>query len=201
MRNKNFTQQKRNRNVFMFSLIHCFSLVTTGEMVSIDFRASSRDIPACIAGSVDDPEEKEMTRILPFILICVIMATNVEGGQKQRGPEEWILEAEEALANIDSYTAVFHKQERVKGWLKAEEVVFLKFKKPFKVYMRWLKDPGKGREVVYADGWRSKPDQGPGILDENGFQLQYRPSRCNSHGGQPSPDHRFGVRKLFKAPR
>ena len=37
---------------------------------------------------------------------------------------------------IRDYTAVFHKQEVVKGKLLPQENIFLKFRKPFSVYMR-----------------------------------------------------------------
>ena len=54
---------------------------------------------------------------------------------------------------LGSYTAIFHKQERVNGKLLEEETILLKFKKPFKMYMKWIKDPYKGREVLYVEGW------------------------------------------------
>ena len=74
-------------------------------------------------------------------------------GQARVSLEDCLREAEVLLDRTESYTAVFHKQERVKGWLKTKETVYLKFKNPFKVYMKWIEDPGKGREVLYIDGW------------------------------------------------
>lgn len=85
--------------------------------------------------------------------ILAIMAVNVSASQEKVVPTKWINEAEMKLAQIDSYTSFSHKQERIKGKLKEEEVLFLKFKKPFKIYMEWVKDPGKGREVLYVGGW------------------------------------------------
>jgi outer membrane lipoprotein-sorting protein len=158
----------------VFLLIHCFSLVTTEE------------------------EEKRMKKILPFIVIGVLLATNVDGGQKQMGPEEWILEAERALANIDSYTAVFHKQERVRGWLKAEEVVFLKFKKPFRVYMRWLRDPGKGREIVYADGWNQNRIKVHEAWMRTGFSLNLDPLGAIAMGGSRHPITDSGLENFLR---
>ena len=58
---------------------------------------------------------------------------------------------------IKDYTAVFHKQEVVKGKLLPEEKIFLKFRKPFSVYMRWLEGPHEGREVLYVrDKYKGK---------------------------------------------
>ncbi|HLQ26510.1 MAG TPA: DUF1571 domain-containing protein [Acidiferrobacterales bacterium] len=68
-------------------------------------------------------------------------------------PEKWLKEAEAAYAGITSYTAVFHKQQRVAGKLLPEETMFLKFKKPFSLYMKWIKQPYKGGEVLYVKGW------------------------------------------------
>ncbi len=51
---------------------------------------------------------------------------------------------------IRDYTAVFHKQEVVKGELLPQENIFLKFRKPFSVYMRWLEGPYEGQEVLYV---------------------------------------------------
>ena len=68
-------------------------------------------------------------------------------------PEQWVRESEAALAKVDNYTVTFHKQERVKGKLLEEETIFFKFKRPFKVYMKWVKEPFKGRETLFAEGW------------------------------------------------
>ncbi len=83
-----------------------------------------------------------------FINICPVCES-----QERINIEEWFRQAEALLDRTESYTAVFHKQERVKGTLKTRETVLLKFKKPFKVYMRWIEGPGKGREVYYVCGW------------------------------------------------
>jgi len=58
---------------------------------------------------------------------------------------------------IRDYTAVFHKQEVVKGKLLPQENIFLKFQKPFSVYMRWLEGPFEGQEVLYVrDKYKGK---------------------------------------------
>jgi len=61
-------------------------------------------------------------------------------------------QAERVLEGVDNYTAVFHKQERVKGKLLPAETVALKFKKPFKVYMKWIAEPHRGRETIFVEG-------------------------------------------------
>ncbi len=59
---------------------------------------------------------------------------------------------EKSYANVRDYTALFRKRERIDGEWRPEEVSFLKFQKPFKVYMRWLSGPPEGREALYVEG-------------------------------------------------
>ena len=68
-------------------------------------------------------------------------------------PENWINEAEAADSSVASYTAVFHKQQGVAGELLPEETILLKFKKPSSFYMRWIKEPYAGSELIYVEGW------------------------------------------------
>ncbi len=61
-------------------------------------------------------------------------------------------EMEHAYAQVDHYTATFLLQERIDGELDAVQSVALKFQKPFKVSMRWLDGPNKGRQALYPAG-------------------------------------------------
>jgi len=68
-------------------------------------------------------------------------------------PEQWLAEAEAAYEKVTSYTAVFHKQQRVHGKLQPMETIFLKYRKPSSLYMKWIKAPYKGSELLYVPGW------------------------------------------------
>jgi len=68
-------------------------------------------------------------------------------------PEAWLKEAEAAYDRVTSYTAIFHKQQRVAGTLRPDETIFIKYKKPFSLYLRWIKAPYKGSELLYVEGW------------------------------------------------
>jgi hypothetical protein len=65
----------------------------------------------------------------------------------------WLQHGQALLSATDSYTAFFYKQERINSRLTDEETIYLKFKKPFKVYMKWIKEPNKGRESLYVEGY------------------------------------------------
>ena len=89
-----------------------------------------------------------------FILLAwlsVLFTPNFVRAQDGTNLEKQLQETEAALAKIDNYTAVFHRIERVDGKLIPEEITFLKFKRPFKVYMRWL-NPFQGQESLYVEG-------------------------------------------------
>ena len=56
------------------------------------------------------------------------------------------------MEKTPEYTAIFSKQECVKGTLRKKEVMQLKIRHaPFSVYMKWAIGD-KGREVLYVDG-------------------------------------------------
>ena len=67
----------------------------------------------------------------------------------------WVGDAQRAYTAVENYVAILHRQERFDGHLPEKETILLKFKKPFKVYMRWVAPPYQGREVLYADGWNA----------------------------------------------
>lgn len=86
-------------------------------------------------------------------MLVLAFAGVAAAGDAAPDPELWVRESEAALAKIDSYTVIFHKQERVKGKLLEEETTLFKFKRPFKVYLKWIKEPFKGRETLFVEGW------------------------------------------------
>ncbi len=91
---------------------------------------------------------KNMVLALAFALLCASSARAGEAGDVER----WIGEAEAVLSLTESYTAVFHKQERIGGKLRQKETIFFKFKRPFKIYMKWIERPYRGRELIYVEG-------------------------------------------------
>lgn len=91
-------------------------------------------------------------------IICAALLTFAAmvvwgGANAESDPEKWLSEAEAAYAGVSGYTAIFHKQQRVAGKLEPEETIFLKFRKPLSLYMKWIKPPYKGSELLYVAGW------------------------------------------------
>lgn len=108
--------------------------------------------------------------------------------------EEVFRESERVLAGVDSYTAVFHKQEQVNGKLLAAERVAFKFKKPFQVYMKWVAQPHKGRETLYVEGAnenRIKAHEG-GLLSVVTVNLDPKGAKAMKGNRHPITDSGLG---------
>ncbi len=97
---------------------------------------------------------KIFSRVVSSAIIFVIAGLYAPSIQANPSPDplQIIKEMEAAYSGVDDYTATFIKKERVNGEVLPEEHIFLKFKKPFKVYMKWLKGPHDGREAMYVQG-------------------------------------------------
>ncbi len=66
--------------------------------------------------------------------------------------EALLNEAQTSYKQINDYSGIMHKQERIGKKMYPKETIFFKFAKPFKVYMKWIKDPYKNREMIYVEG-------------------------------------------------
>jgi len=97
--------------------------------------------------------KRSRSSFLPALVFLILLLFNRDYAKGQNGAdlEQQLRKTEAALAKIDNYTAIFHRTERVKGKLLPEQTTFLKFKRPFKVYMRWI-SPDKGQESLYVQG-------------------------------------------------
>jgi hypothetical protein len=101
---------------------------------------------------LDRLRQGRLMRLVALVLWLGLLAYGGRtGAQGSVDLEKWLRGTEQALTNVDSYTSLFHRVELVDGKLIPEEVVLLKFKRPFKLYMRWLK-PSKGQESLYIRG-------------------------------------------------
>jgi hypothetical protein len=63
-----------------------------------------------------------------------------------------IEEMHQAYGRVDHYTATFLLQERIDQELGPNQQLLLKFKKPLKIYLRWLKGKHEGRQALYPAG-------------------------------------------------
>jgi len=88
------------------------------------------------------------TAIVSTLFVFVAMLAH-GGAADNPDPEQWLSEAEAAYSEVSTYTAIFHKQQRVGGKLLPEETISLKYKKPSSLYMKWIREPYEGSELLY----------------------------------------------------
>jgi outer membrane lipoprotein-sorting protein len=96
--------------------------------------------------------KQRTVKVLLFMVLSLSVMSSLGSAQESFDAEAWLLRAEMMLSGVENYTAIFHKQELIKGKLTREETILFKFKKPLKVYMKWIKDPYYGRESLYVEG-------------------------------------------------
>jgi outer membrane lipoprotein-sorting protein len=88
--------------------------------------------------------------VLMLALRCTPPVAGGEVGFREFG--RLLQDMNQAYAKVDNYTATFLIQERLDGELGPKQRIELKFKKPLKVYMRWLTGKYEGRQALYPAG-------------------------------------------------
>lgn len=108
------------------------------------------------------------------LLIMIFMADTVwatgvdraKAGHAGKGRDDALkilLSMKKSYSTVESYTAILVKSDQASGGDAAPQKIFVKFKKPFKVYMKWMENAHAGREVLYVQGenndqFFAKPD-------------------------------------------
>lgn len=78
--------------------------------------------------------------------------TRLEGEPAKRRLLDVLRKAESELVSVESYTATFRKQERLRGTLQPLQTLQMKVRNhPFAVYLKFV-EPQEGKEVIFAEG-------------------------------------------------
>lgn len=100
-----------------------------------------------------------MTRfmlILPVALIVTLMTIPpslfAAESDDETGFEDYIRQMQAVYDTVSNYTCTFYKRERVNDTLLPRERIFMKFRKPFSIYMRWKGDAHAGQEALFVRG-------------------------------------------------
>jgi hypothetical protein len=89
---------------------------------------------------------------VPALALLALLHATAALGATDGEFMQLLTRAEAAYGAVRDYTAVMRSVERVQEVLEPEKQILLKFQRPFKVYMRWMEGPGKGREGLYVAG-------------------------------------------------
>ena len=88
-----------------------------------------------------------------FLLLFPVTAFAAQDPQISR-LHEILAQSAAAYESVRDYRAVFYKQEESAGKMGPREKIFLKFEKPFKIFMHWMDTRKKGLQVLYERGKR-----------------------------------------------
>ena len=132
------------------------------------------------------------------ILAAFFLCLAISAQARAEDPAKIIAGMSAAYAKVDDYTAIFYKQERVNGSVLPREKILLKFKKPFKIYMKWLpSSPHAGREALYVGG----ANGGKVIGHEGGLigfiTLHMKPTGAIAMRGNRHPITDVGIGRLI----
>jgi outer membrane lipoprotein-sorting protein len=89
------------------------------------------------------------------LVVMLVLVCTVSIARPAVSPAEFVHLLEEmkrAYERVDHYTATFLIQERVDRELGPTQQLELKFKKPLKIYLRWLNGKDEGRQALYPTG-------------------------------------------------
>jgi hypothetical protein len=106
--------------------------------------------PAARLGNARLHSVPPLLLVLLFALVCTasVAFADVSAAKFAHRLEEM----KQAYDRIDHYTAIFLLQERVDRELGLAQRLELKFKKPLKIYLRWLEGKHEGRQALYPAG-------------------------------------------------
>jgi outer membrane lipoprotein-sorting protein len=66
---------------------------------------------------------------------------------------QMVMNMDKAYSKVNDYSTIFLKQERIGGKLREKETIKVYFKKPSNLYMEWINEPNKGRQVIFRKGY------------------------------------------------
>jgi len=115
-------------------------------------------------------------------------------------PDPWELarQAHARLAHINDSVAVFLKTERIDGKIQPTQTIELKVRcEPFSVYMKWLEQPLKGRQVIYQrDRFQGKLVANVGDLFGFGSVFALDPKGPEATKGNRHPITQAGIQHI-----
>lgn len=93
-----------------------------------------------------------MKQIISTISLCLFVVPAVHAAEPAEVLFGHVAQARTSYAGVRDYVCFFEKEEADKGKLDGKENIYLKFEKPFKIFMHWQNAPKKGLQVMYERG-------------------------------------------------
>lgn len=134
--------------------------------------------------------------VAALTLAIVCTASGVQRGVNSSAFVDVLEAMRRAYAQLDHYTATFLTQERIDGELRPEQWVAIKFKKPFQVYLRWVKGRHEGRQALYPAGADGREVLVRVPLPVGGFTVSLDPLSPRARKGNRHPITDVGIGRL-----
>ncbi len=139
-----------------------------------------------------------MKHILPALLIAPLLAGIAAHATARGGPpsaEQIFARSLQAIRAVDSYQGQFVMRERIGDELEISKVYF-KFKRPFKVYIKYITPP-EGQEILFVRGQNNNE-----IMAHKGsfpdFTVSLAPLGRMAMKGSHQPILTFGLQKQIE---
>lgn len=87
--------------------------------------------------------------ILAFIFLLFPQVASASDTEKAISV---LKDAKVCVDTLEDYILTLKKQERINGVLHPFDVIFVKWKKPFSIYLKFLDGKDRGREIIYVEG-------------------------------------------------
>lgn len=92
-------------------------------------------------------------RLLLALLALTLLPSPARAAETPPEVRAQLERLRKASDKLQQYTYVFRRHEWVDGSQQAPQVMAVKFRKPFDVYMTWTGEVYTGRELIYRQGW------------------------------------------------
>ncbi len=139
-----------------------------------------------------------------FIAAAFFLSFSFSAAALQELPEPVALmqQCQKSYEALTDYTAIFIKEQRLRGRLRKPETTSMKFKKPFSLYMKWIKQPDEGKEVIYVQG----ENEGKLLAHPGGLlqlltptTVRLEPTHPLARGGNLKPITAAGLGNMIEA--
>jgi len=136
-----------------------------------------------------------LAAVRTIVCAAAIWAAGVPGAPAQENgqpdPLDILVSMRDGYKKIDGYTALMEKSEPAISRNDRTETIFIKFRKPYQLYMKWVEEPHKGREIIYVAG-----KNGDCFLAKPDGLLGYVVKGIKKPGSHRPPETRYSMKEV-----
>ena len=93
-----------------------------------------------------------MKRAILLAISLFLGTVAVCHGEEAWNPGNLLAKSRASYEKVSDYRCLFHKKELIRGKLREERAILLKFKKPASFYLKYTEGKNAGVEAIYVEG-------------------------------------------------